>query len=105
MEFAKPRFQGHQAPIDKDSHMRFYIFKSETSRDLQAFAADEIGTGLPENHAPWRVTGVVSAEVPPPHNLSRKTIEQAIEREGFQLWRLRKKAAVAKGRKAVVAEV
>jgi hypothetical protein len=71
--------------------MRFYIFKSETSRELRAFAADEGGTRLPENHAPWTITGVVPAEAPPPHNLSRDTIEQAIESEGFQLWRLNRK--------------
>jgi hypothetical protein len=72
--------------------MRLYIFKSETSRDLRAFAADEIGSSLPGNHAPWTVMGVVSADALPPHNLSRETIEQAIENEGFQLWRLNRKA-------------
>jgi hypothetical protein len=76
--------------------MRFYIFKSETTRDLRAFASDEIGSSLPGNHAPWTVTGVVSAKAPPPHNLSRETIERAIEKEGFQLWRLRGKAAKAR---------
>jgi hypothetical protein len=75
--------------------MRFYIFKSETTRDLRAFAGDQIGTRLPESHAPWTVTGVVSAEASPPHNLSRETIEEAIENEGFQLWRLNKRSVVA----------
>jgi hypothetical protein len=37
------------------------------------------------------VTGVVTAEANPPHNLSRDAIEEAIEVEGFQLWRMRKK--------------
>jgi hypothetical protein len=76
--------------------MRFYIFKSETTRDLRAFAGDEIGSRLPGKHAPWTVTGVVSAEAPPPHNLSRETIERAIENKGFQLWRLNGKAAKAR---------
>lgn len=71
--------------------MRIYIFKSETTRELRAFAGDLIGTKLPANHAPWTVTGVIADNKAPPHNLSRETIEEAIETEGFQLWRLSKK--------------
>jgi len=71
--------------------MRFYIFKSETRKELRAFAGDQAGSKLPENHGPWTVTGVVAAENAPPHNFSREAIEEAIEGEGFQLWRLRKK--------------
>lgn len=73
--------------------MRFYIFKSETTRHLRAFAGDEGGTKLPGNHAPWTVTGVVAAGAPPPHNLPRAAIERAISNAGFQLWRLGSKAA------------
>jgi len=69
--------------------MRFYIFKSETTKDLRAFAADVGGARLPDNHAPWTVTGVVNADAAPPHNLSRETIEGAIEAKGFQLFRLK----------------
>jgi len=68
--------------------MRFYIFKSETTKNLRAFAGDVVGTKLPGNHAPWTTTGVVADEAMPPHNLSRETIEAAIEAEGYQLWRL-----------------
>lgn len=75
--------------------MRIYIFKSETTKDLHAFAGDAEGTRLPERHAPWRATGVVAAEAAPPHNLSRETIEEAIGTEGFQLWRLSKQVAEA----------
>ena len=75
--------------------MRFYIFKSETTRNLRAFAGDVVGTKLPDSHAPWTVTGVVADEAMPPHNLSRKTIEAAIESEGYQLWRLSRKPNVA----------
>jgi hypothetical protein len=75
--------------------MRFYIFKSETTKDLQAFAGDLVGTKLPDNHAPWTATGVVAAEAVPPHKLSREKIIEAIESEGYQLWRLSKKAAEA----------
>jgi glutamate synthase (NADPH/NADH) large chain len=34
-------------------------------------------------------------QAPPPHNLSRPTIEKAIGSDGFQLWRLSKKTATA----------
>ena len=69
--------------------MRFYIFKSEATKDLRAFAGDVAGTKLPGQHAPWTATGIVAAEAPPPHKLSREKIEGAIEAEGFQLWRLK----------------
>ena len=74
------------------SPMRMYIFKSETTKDLRAFAGDPAGAKLPGNHAPWTATGIVRADEPPPHTLSRETIEKAIESKGFQLWRLRRKA-------------
>jgi len=72
--------------------MRIYIFKSESRRELRAFASDLSGGKLPKSHGPWTATGVVAADKAPPHNLSRDTIEQAINAEGFQLWRMQKKA-------------
>jgi hypothetical protein len=72
--------------------MRIYIFKSETNRDLRAFAGDLTGSKLPQNHGPWTATGVIAAGKAPPHNFSRDHIEEAIDAVGFQLWRLRKKA-------------
>jgi hypothetical protein len=75
--------------------MRFYIFKSETRNELRAFAGDSVGSKLPKSHGPWTVTGVVAAESAPPHSLSREVIEQAIDVDGFQLWRLRKKKSEA----------
>ena len=71
--------------------MRIYIFKSEARKELCAFASDPMGSKLPSNHGPWTVTGVVSADRAPPHNFSRRAIEEAIGIEGFQLWRLVKK--------------
>ncbi len=71
--------------------MRIYIFKSETRKELRAFAGDLIGSKLPQNHGPWTVTGVVGPDKAPPHNFSRDAIEEAIDVEGFQLWRLGKK--------------
>jgi hypothetical protein len=68
-----------------------YIFKSETRKELRAFAGDPAGSKLPQNHGPWTVTGVVGPDKAPPHNFSRDAIEEAIDVEGFQLWRLGKK--------------
>jgi len=75
--------------------MRFYIFKSDTTKELRAFAGDVTGSKLPERHGPWTVTGVVAANNSPPHNFSRDAIKEAIETAGFQLWRLRKKESKA----------
>jgi hypothetical protein len=72
--------------------MRIYIFKSETNRDLRAFAGDQTRGKLPQNHGPWTAIGVIAADKAPPHNFSRDQIEEAIDSVGFQLWRLRKKA-------------
>jgi hypothetical protein len=71
--------------------MRIYIFKSETRKDLRAFAGDLAGSRLPANHGPWTATGAIGPDSAPPHNFSRDAIEEAIEAEGFQLWRLSKK--------------
>ncbi len=71
--------------------MRIYIFKSETRKELRAFAGDPGGSKLPQQHGPWTATGIVAAERAPPHNFSRDAIESAIGAEGFQLWRLGKK--------------
>jgi hypothetical protein len=80
--------------------MRFYIFKSETRKALRAFAGDQGGTKLPGHHGPWTATGVVAAEKAPPHNFSREAIEEAIEGEGFQLWRMRDKKSESRDKKS-----
>lgn len=72
--------------------MRIYIFKSETRKGLHAFAADLMGSRLPQQHGPWIATGAIGPGNAPPYNLSRDAIEEGIESEGFQLWRLGKKA-------------
>jgi hypothetical protein len=69
--------------------MHIYIFKSETRKDLRAFAGNAAGTELPSKHGPWTAIGVVRPEADPPHKLSRDSIERAIEGDGFQLWRLK----------------
>jgi hypothetical protein len=73
--------------------MRIYIFKSETTTELRAFTGDPGGSKLPSNHAPWTATGVITDQREPPYKLSRETIEEAIEADGFQLWRMSRKVA------------
>src|SRR3974377_780920 len=75
----------------KGQAVRIYIFKSETRKELRAFAGDPMGSKLPHNHGPCTVRGVVRPDKAPPHNFSRKVIEEAIDVEGFQLWRLGKR--------------
>lgn len=73
--------------------MRIFIFKSEASPDLRAFGGDLIGSRLPKQFQPWRAVGAIGPSQNPPHKFSRDTIECAIRDNGFQLWRLSKKAA------------
>jgi hypothetical protein len=72
--------------------MRIYIFKSEASNGLRAFAGDMAGSKLPDQFRPWHAVGVVGGDDKPPHNLSRLEIERAIDVQGFQLWRMKAKA-------------
>lgn len=69
--------------------MRIYVFKSETRKELRAFAGDPSGDLLPKQHGPWTATGVIAEDRAPPHGFSRDAIEKAIDAEGFQLWRVR----------------
>jgi hypothetical protein len=73
--------------------MRIFIFKSDASPDLRAFCGDLVGSRLPVQFKPWHVVGAVAPDNDPPHNLSRRAIEMAINDSGFQLWRMRKKTA------------
>jgi hypothetical protein len=72
--------------------MRIFVFKSESREGLRAFAGGPDTTQLPSQHGPWTATGVIAQDSTPPHNFSRSAIEQAIDTDGFQLWRLRDKA-------------
>ena len=71
--------------------MNIYIFKSETKSELRAFAGDVQGSKLPDKFRPWRAVGVVSDGKALPFKVSRATIEDAIEAQGFQLWRFKPK--------------
>ncbi|HEX2136280.1 MAG TPA: hypothetical protein VHG30_10300 [Microvirga sp.] len=69
--------------------MRLFMFTSSAKDGLHAFAADKAGSKLPPKYAPWGLTGTVEDRQAPPHNFSRRTIEQAIVTAGYQLWRER----------------
>ena len=73
--------------------MKLYVFKSEISEDLRAFAANKDGSDLPSQFAPWLPNGSIAATAQPPYGLSRFRIESAIKLKGFQLWRLKRPAA------------
>jgi hypothetical protein len=75
--------------------MRIFIFKSEASKGLCAFAGDSDVRVLPSNHGPWHAVGVIRPEADPPYKLKRGAIEQAITAKGFQLFRVKKKPAAA----------
>jgi hypothetical protein len=51
------------------------------------------GSKLPGQFRPWHAVGVIRPERDPPYNLSRDAIERAIGAHGFQLWRMKPKAA------------
>jgi len=72
--------------------MRLFMFKSESNRGLHAFAADPGGGPLPSQHGPWTAVGVVREDKEPPHRISRETIEKSIADQGFQLYKMKKKA-------------
>jgi hypothetical protein len=69
--------------------MQIYIFTSESSANLRAFAGDSSGSKLPSNHGPWSQEGSIRQGEHPPHHFSRAKIEQAIKFDGFQLWRMK----------------
>ncbi len=73
--------------------MRLFMFKSESDRELYAFAADPGGQKLPSRHGPWTATGVVRDDKEPPHKMSRVVIEKSISDQGFQLYKKRTPAA------------
>lgn len=69
--------------------MRIFMFKSQAQNGLHAFAADAGGQKLPKQHGPWTATGIIAAGKDPPHRLSRRAIEDALQKSGFQLWRMK----------------
>jgi hypothetical protein len=51
--------------------MRIYVFKSETTDRLRAFAGDPDMNKLPRQHGPWTVTGTITLDNAPLHPLAR----------------------------------
>jgi len=72
--------------------MRIFVFKSETNRELHAFAGDLSGFRLPSQFKPWRATGAIAPDREFPYKLSREAIEAAIREHGYQLWRAKRTA-------------
>jgi hypothetical protein len=73
----------------KDILMQIYMFTSESTPNLRAFAGDSSGSKLPQKHGPWNADGSIRSGEHPPHRFSRAKIEQAIKFDGFQLWRMK----------------
>src|SRR5262249_4273967 len=69
--------------------MLIYMFTSEASPNLHAFAGDASGSKLPESHAPWTAVGLIKSDQHPPHRFSRAKIDEAIKVSGFHLSRLK----------------
>jgi hypothetical protein len=80
---------GEAAELPKEKVLRIFIFTSEASNGLRAFAGDPAGSKLPRQHGPWHATGVIRDDKAPPHSFSRAAIEKAIDETGFQLWRMK----------------
>jgi hypothetical protein len=73
----------------KDILMQIYMFTSQSTANLRAFAGDAAGSKLPPRHGPWNADGTIRSGEHPPHRFSRAKIEQAIKFDGFQLWRMK----------------
>jgi len=73
--------------------MRIFIHKSDAVDGLRAFSGDPEGSKLPSQFRPWHAIGVIRPDKDPPHKLPRDEIEKAIDTQGFQLWRMKAKAA------------
>jgi hypothetical protein len=71
--------------------MRIYMFRSDVTDGLRAFAGDIDGRKLPDQFRPWHAVGVIMPDKAPPHKFPRDAIERAIEATGFQLWRVKDK--------------
>jgi hypothetical protein len=75
--------------------MRIFIFKSQVNSALRAFAGEAGGQKLPSQFGPWHAIGVIRDDKDPPFNVKRDVIEQAIAGPGYQLFKVKPKAAVA----------
>jgi hypothetical protein len=69
--------------------MRIFIFKSKVGVRLRAFAGDLDGSKLPAQFRPWRAFGSIAPDRDPSFQLPRAQIEETINQQGFQLWRMK----------------
>jgi hypothetical protein len=69
--------------------MRIFVFKSDMNTNLRAFAADRDVSKLPTQFRPWHAIGSIAPDKDPPYQFSREQIEEAINDQGFQLWRMK----------------
>jgi hypothetical protein len=69
--------------------MRIFVFKSDMNSNLRAFSGDLDGSKLPTQFRPWHAIGAIAPDKDPPHKFSREQIEEAINDQGFQLWRMK----------------
>jgi hypothetical protein len=88
----EPAGNDNNSTLERSAPMRIFIFKSEPKPSLGAFSGDLDGSQLPQQFRPWHAVGVIAPDRNPPHALSRDVIETAIKTQGFQLWRMSKKA-------------
>ncbi len=69
-----------------------YKFASAGPSGLFAFAGDQTGSRLPDQHGPWKPDGVIEARQAIPR-FERAVIEKAISEHGYQMWRVKKDRA------------
>ncbi len=74
--------------------MRIYVFKSETRKELRAFATDPRGDLLPRQHGPWTATGVIAEDRAPPYGFSRGDIENALDSSGLPTFAIARKQKI-----------
>jgi len=71
-----------------------YLFRSTVKVGLNAFAAADDPSLLPDAHGPWVLAGNIPPGQALPHGLSRRAADEAIQGQGFALWRMKPKPAV-----------
>lgn len=63
----------------------YYLFRSETDPQLQAFADDSAGSRLPAENGPWILVRLVSADEDWTHTTTRDVVAAGVATNGFLL--------------------
>jgi hypothetical protein len=74
-----------------------FLYASEKTKGLYCYSPQSGGQGLPGRLSPWQAIGVLRADQPPPHGLSRPDIESGVRLKGYQMWRRKPKTSPAGG--------